>query len=89
MTINEIQVSPMFRRQTFNAVLSIIFFVIIYMIILSMAACLALLSSYYGIELIVSHPGLYTLIAGLGLMSVGVFVFYKNVFFMVASRRCS
>jgi Zn-dependent protease with chaperone function len=74
MQQNNIQVSPRFKKMAVRAILSIVLFAIVYILLVALAVGLTILCGYGGIALITERPGLYTLIIGIGLIGIGVFI---------------
>ena len=70
-----IEPSPAFRKQVSGVMGSVIFFFIVYLILFLLSIALAIGCFYGGIQLIINLPKLITIVAGLGLISVGVMVF--------------
>ena len=57
-----------------RAILSIVLFVVTYLVLVALAICLTLLLAYAGFMLIVFKPMFLTLMLGLGLMNVGILI---------------
>jgi Zn-dependent protease with chaperone function len=74
MQQNNIQVSPRFKKMAVRAILSIVFFALVYLVLVALAVGLTILCGYGGISIITARPGLYTLIIGIGLIGIGVFI---------------
>lgn len=68
--------TAMFRREVFKVLLSILFFIAVYFVLVAAAFLLAFLCGYGGIMLIIHLPKLITLIIGVGLIGVGVMVVF-------------
>ena len=69
-----VAVSKSFKKMTVRAILSIFLFVIVYITLILLAiglTFLCVLGSYY---LIKAKPTFYTLMIGVGLVSLGVFI---------------
>ncbi len=82
MKQRETQISNGFKKTTLLAVLSIGFFLFIYLFLIIFALSLTIISSWGGITLISLNPNLYSLGIGAGLVSMGVLVFIFLVKFM-------
>jgi|TARA_B110000037_G_C17095744_1_gene495922 Zn-dependent protease with chaperone function len=85
--MKEIKISPEFKTQTTKAVLSIILFVLTYLLMLVLAIGLTVLCVYGGIMLIVSFPRFITLALGVGLASLGVLVLFFLLKFIFKSHK--
>lgn len=83
----DVKISPEFKSQTTKAVLSIILFVLTYVILLALAAGLTVLCVYGGVMLIISFPGFITLALGAGLASLGILVLFFLLKFIFKSHK--
>lgn len=59
---------------TTRAILSIVLFIVVYLMLIILAFGLTILCAYAGISLIIAHPSLITLILGAGIASMGFLV---------------
>lgn len=59
---------------TTRAILSIVLFIVVYLMLIILAFGLTIFCAYAGITLIIMHPSLLTLILGAGIASMGVLV---------------
>jgi Zn-dependent protease with chaperone function len=84
-------VSAAFRKQVPRVVGSIVLFMIVYLLLVAAAVALAIVCLWLGVELMVLLTNFYGLIAGLGLMAVGisVLVFLVKFTFAVAKDENS
>lgn len=82
-----VQISKSFRQQATKAILSIILFVITYMLLMGLSVGLTIACGYGGIKLIAARPSFMTLMAGLGLMSVGIFILFFLVKFIFTKNK--
>jgi Zn-dependent protease with chaperone function len=73
MLVN-IHISANFKKMAAKAILSIALFVITYLFLIAIGVCLTIGLGYAGIMLIILKPMFLTIMVGVGLMSVGVFV---------------
>lgn len=87
MNISNIQVSAAFRAQTTKAVLAILIFLFSYIVLFFLALGLACLCIYGGISLMLFYQNLITLLLGLGIASLGIFVFVFMVKFLFSSKK--
>lgn len=70
----KVEISNNFKRMTVKAVLSIVLFVITYLLLIALAVGLTILCGYLGILLIELKPMFITIMVGIGLISVGVLI---------------
>lgn len=87
MNISNIQVSASFRAQATKAVLAILIFLFSYIVLFFFALGLACLCIYGGISLMLFYQNLITLLLGLGIASLGIFVFVFMVKFLFSSKK--
>ncbi|MXN90428.1 M48 family metalloprotease [Flavobacterium sp. Sd200] len=81
-----ITISKEFKRSTTKAILSIAFFVLVYLLLIIAAIALTIVCGYAGIMLIAVKPMILTIMVGIGLIGMGVllifflikFIFSKN-----------
>lgn len=85
--MKDIKISQEFKTQTTRAVLSIILFVIIYLLMLVLAVGLTALCVYAGVMLIVIKPMIITMALGIGLASLGVLVLFFLLKFIFKSHK--
>ncbi|WP_306353022.1 M48 family metalloprotease [Flavobacterium sp. '19STA2R22 D10 B1'] len=69
-----ITVSKNFKKMTSKAIFSIVIFVFVYMILLSLSVGLTVLCVFGGVTLIITKPMILTIGLGLGLASLGFFI---------------
>jgi len=69
-----IPISDSFKQKTTKAVFTIILFIVVYFLLLSLALGLTALCITAGFMIIAARPMLFTLIVGLGLASIGVLI---------------
>ena len=79
--------SPAFRKQVAKVITSIILFLIVYLLLIAVAVILAIACCYLGIHLIIALPKFITLIAGLGLVAVGLSVIFFLIKFIFAVSK--
>ena len=79
--------SPAFRKQVAKVITAIILFFIVYTVLVIAAIALAIACCYFGIMLIVALPKFITLIAGLGLVAVGISVIFFLIKFLFAVSK--
>ncbi len=86
MANTEIKVSSEFKTQATKAIISINFFILTYIIMLALAIALTVLCAYGGIMLIAFQPAFITIILGVGLASLGIFVLFFLLKFIFKSH---
>ena len=79
--------SPAFQKQVAKVITSIILFLIVYLLLIAVAVILAIACCYLGIHLIIALPKFITLIAGLGLVAVGLSVIFFLIKFIFAVSK--
>lgn len=77
-----VESSTNFKKMTIKAVLSIVLFIIVYLLLIILAIGLTFLCGYLGIMLIAAKPTFITLILGAGLVSMGVLILVFLVKFL-------
>ena len=82
-----VEVSQGFKRQARRAILSIIFFIIVYIILLALAIGLTAYSFYLGILLISVYTHLISIALGVGLMSMGVLLLFFMLKFLFKRHK--
>ena len=87
MTKKQIQISSEFKAQTTKAVLSIVFFILTYILMLVLAVSLTALCVYGGIMLIAFRPMFITIALGIGLASLGILVLIFLLKFIFKSHK--
>lgn len=79
--------SAAFKKEVSGVLGSIVFFFIVYLLLLLLSIGMVVGCVYAGFAIIVNVPRIITIIAGLGLIGVGVMVFVFLVKFMFAVSR--
>src|SRR5688572_30836251 len=82
-----IQPSNAFKEEVFKVLLSIIFFIAVYVFLMAAAIALAALSATLGILLVTNVPNFFTLMVGLGLVGLGGLVVFFLVKFLFKSTK--
>ncbi len=83
----KISISRDFRRRVAKAILSIIFFVIVYLILILLAIGLTILSVIGGVYIVLAKPMFFTLLLGAGLASLGFFVLFFLIKFVFKTHK--
>ncbi len=81
------EVSPGFRREVKGVLGMIVLFFIVYVLLLALAVALAAGCVYLGFTLFSNFSGFWGLLAGLGIISVGVLVLFFLIKFLFAVSR--
>jgi len=81
------QPSAAFKKQVSGVMGSIIFFFVVYLLLFILSIGLVIGCVYAGIAIIINVPKLITIVAGLGLIGVGVMVFVFLVKFLFAVSK--
>ncbi|WP_340203488.1 M48 family metalloprotease [Ascidiimonas sp. W6] len=87
MIKNQIQVSSSFKKQSTKAILSIVLFVISYVLLLGLAIALTALCAYWGIQMIIGRPSFITMVLGFGLVAFGLIILFFLVKFAFKSNK--
>lgn len=85
--MNEIKLSPAFKKQTGKAIVAIVIFAITYLLILLLAFGLTALCVYAGIMIIAVSPMILTILLGLGVASLGVLILIFLLKFIFTSHK--
>lgn len=85
--ISEISLSPEFKTQTTKAVVSIVLFVILYLLLVAMGVGLTLLCLYIAILLVASYASLITIALAIGIGSMGFMVLFFLIKFIFKSHK--
>lgn len=84
---NTASVSATFKKMTIKAILSVLFFFIVYLTLIFSGIGLTILAGYCGLMIIIAKPMFVTIMIGAGLLCMGIlvliflfkFIFVKNV----------
>ncbi|WP_196892564.1 M48 family metallopeptidase [Aureivirga marina] len=87
MKEKEVKLSLEFRKQTTNAIISIIVFIISYLILLAFAIGITILCLYGGISIIAAKPMIFTFLIGGGIASMGILIFIFLVKFVFSFHK--
>ncbi|WP_281612819.1 M48 family metallopeptidase [Flammeovirga sp. SubArs3] len=87
MTKDQIELSPSFKNKTRKAIFSIIIFVLIYGVLLSLATLLTAFCIYIGGMIIINAPRLITIGLGIGLISMGILIMIFLLKFIFQSTK--
>ena len=81
------QPSAAFKKEVVRVMTSVFLFFIVYVILIILAMALAAASVYGGFMLIISVPKVITVMVGIGLMGLGILVFFFLIKFMFAVSK--
>ena len=82
-----IQISTEFKAQAKKAILSILFFMFTYLVLLILAVALTVACVLGGIGIIIAVPKFITLVLGIGLASFGLLILFFLLKFMFKSHK--
>lgn len=82
-----VNVSENFKKMASRAIFSIVVFIIVYILLLGLAVGLTVLCGYLGLSIIAARPSFITLLLGLGIASVGVFILIFLVKFIFKTHK--
>ena len=74
MSQKVIAVSSAFQKMTTQAILSIVFFLIVYVLLIVLGISITILAAYAGLQIIIVKPAFITLMIGAGLLSMGILI---------------
>ncbi|WP_153797246.1 M48 family metallopeptidase [Foetidibacter luteolus] len=83
----KLQPSAAFKKQVAKVIVSIVWFFAVYLLLVVGAVLLAVGCCYLGVLIIAAMPKLITLLAGLGLMAVGVSVIFFLIKFIFSVSK--
>lgn len=87
MSQTSVAVSKEFKNMTIRAILSIAFFIVIYITLICLSLGITILSGYAGIAIIAAHPAYFTILIGAGLISMGLLVLIFLSKFIFTSHK--
>lgn len=79
--------SPLYKKELTKSVLSILFFILSYFVLVTLGAFLAYMCIRLGLAIISSGLHVLVLVAGGGVILIGVFIFYFLVKFIFSSHK--
>lgn len=85
--LSKLKPSGEFKKEVIRVSLSILLFLVVYCILIVLAAGLAVGVSYLGINLIILKPATFTLLVGIGMIGMGLFVLYFLIKFIFAVNK--
>jgi Zn-dependent protease with chaperone function len=83
----KIKLSESFKREATKAVLTLTLFLLTYLIILLLAVTLTVLSIIGGFAIIIAKPMVFTILIGIGLCSLGIFILIFLLKFIFTSTK--
>jgi hypothetical protein len=85
--IQRIQIAPEFKKQTTKAILAVVLFIFSYLLMVVLTIGLTIICIIAGLGIIISIVNFFTLIFGVGLMSLGVLILVFLFKFMFKSVK--
>ncbi len=85
--ISVAEVSLNFKTEVKKVLASIIFFFMVYILLLALSLLLAGYCIYFGISIVIAFPRIYGILAGIGIASIGVMVFFFLIKFIFAVNK--
>lgn len=76
-----------YRQEALKVTAAILFFVLVYLALITLAAFLAVFVSFIGIKLIILKPMFLTLMIGVGLIGLGIMVIFFLIKFIFTSQK--
>lgn len=76
-----------FKKGVSLSVLSIILFITVYLILLSLTVCFTVFAVCAGVYIIILHPAFLTLVIGAGLAGIGVMLLYFVIKFIFSNNK--
>lgn len=81
------QPSAKFKSDVIKAMGAIVFFILVYLLLVTAACALAILCAYGGVSLMVASPRFITLMLGIGLIGMGLMVIYFLMKFIFKKNK--
>jgi Zn-dependent protease with chaperone function len=85
--LSKLRPSADFKKEVIRVSLAILLFLTVYLILIILAIGLAAGVSYLGINLIIFKPAFFTLLVGIGMIGMGVFVLFFLIKFIFAVKK--
>jgi hypothetical protein len=85
--LSQLKPAKEFKKEVIRVLLAVIFFFFVYLILVALATSLAAGVSYLGIRLIIFKPATFTLLIGIGMIGMGVFVLFFLIKFIFSIKR--
>lgn len=82
-----LQPSASFKQEATKSIIAIVVFMLVYLLLMAASVALVIAAFYAGIAIISLKPGIYTILAGVGIMGVGVMVFVFLIKFLFSSNK--
>lgn len=87
MISNKVTLSGEFKKQATRSISAIFLFVIVYLVLFTLALGLTAACIYAGIQLTINFPRLITILLGIGIASLGLIVIFFLFKFIFASHK--
>lgn len=85
-TIN-VQITPQFKAMATKAIISIVVFILTYILLVAAAIGLAILLGFFGLALMSMYLHWFTIICGIGIISIGLLVLIFLIKFIFSSNK--
>lgn len=85
--MQQVIVSPEFKKKATRAVAAIVFFVVIYIMLVALAVGLAVLCGYLAVAIVTTLKGFAGLLLALGVFGVGLLTVYFLIKFMFTAKK--
>ncbi|MEL1254488.1 M48 family metalloprotease [Flavobacterium sp. DGU38] len=82
-----VSVSPTFKKMTTKAILSVLFFFIVYIVLILCGVGITALAGYAGLMIIMAKPMFVTIMIGAGLLCMGGLVLFFLIKFMFVKHK--
>lgn len=82
-----VKVSKEFKKQAYRSILSIVLFALVYLLLFVLSIAVFVGCCYGGIMLIALKPSFFTIMIGVGLAIVGVFILYFMIKFIFKNNK--
>ena len=87
MIAQTVTVSDSFRAQALKAILSIVIFVLVFLLMIAFAIWLMIKCVTWALAIVIASPGFITLLLGIGLASLGFLVLYFLIKFLFKTHK--
>jgi len=83
----EVAISDNFKKMATRAILSIVFFIVVYILLIGFAIGLTIACGYFGLGIVAAHPSFITIVLGIGVASIGVLVLIFLIKFLFSTHK--
>lgn len=85
--VTHVSTSAQFKKMATKAIISIVVFLLTYILLVAAAIGLAILLGYFGLALISLYTHWFTIVCGIGIVSIGLLVLFFLVKFIFSSNK--